>query len=252
MVELKQDETLDDLLIENLKIIQKKKGFRFTLDSVLLAHFATVKSGDRIVDLGTGTGVIPLLLTTRNKKIRIIAVEIQEELVEMARRSVTLNNLEDKITITRGDIKDIHHHLGGGTHTLITANPPYWTVGEGLLSLNRGRAISRHELACNFEDVVKSAGKLLNYQGRFAFIYPSERLLDSFLLLRKYNLEPRRLRFVHSDLARPARYFLLEARKNAPPDLKVLPPLVVYDKNGLYSSEVLEWYGKVEGDSGRK
>lgn len=244
MVDLKPDETLDDLLIQNLKIIQKKGGVRFTLDSVLLAHFATVKSADNIVDLGTGTGVIPLILSTRSKKLRIRAIEIQEELVEMALRSVKMNALEETIAIIQGDIKDIHYKIGGGSYTLVTANPPYWTMGEGILSSHRDRAMSRHEVACDIEDVVRAAGKLLNYQGRFAFIYPAHRFVDTMLLLRKYSLEPRRLRFVHSDLAKPARHFLLEARKSAAPDLKIMPPLVVYEKEGQYSREVLEWYGK--------
>lgn len=244
MVDIKPDETLDDLLIQGLRIIQKKKGFRFTLDSVLLAHFATVKSGDRIVDLGTGTGVIPLLLSTRNKKLKINAIEIQKDLAEMALRSVKMNALEDNITITQGDIKDIHYSIGGGTYTLVTANPPYWSMGGGIVSLCGDRAIARHEVACQMEDVVKAASKLLNYQGRFAFIYPSDRMLDVLLLLRSYSLEPRRLRFIHSDINKPARHFMLEARKNAGPDLKIMPPLVVYHKRGEYSREVLEWYGK--------
>lgn len=244
MVLVKSDETLDDLLIQGLKIIQKKKGFRFTLDSVLLAHFATIKTGDKIADLGTGTGVIPLLLSTRSKKLKINGIEIQEDLAEMAMRTVKMNRLEDTITITRGDIKDIHYGTGGGTHTLVTSNPPYWTVGEGLVSMHNGRAVARHEVACEIEDVIKTAGKLLNYQGRFAFIYPSDKMMDVLQLLRKYSLEPRRLRFIHSNINKPARHFLLEARKNASSDLKILPPLVVYQNTGEYGKEVLEWYGR--------
>lgn len=245
-----EDETLDDLLINNLKVIQKKKGFRFTLDSVLLAHFATVKEEDRVVDLGTGTGVIPLLLSTRARKLLIWGVEIQEEIAEMAERSVRLNGLENSIFIRRGDVRDIHKTLGGGIHTLVKANPPYWTLQEGKPSQLEARAVSRHEVNCALEDIVASAAKLLNYQGRFALIHRSERLCDLLKLLRGHGLEPRRLRFVHSFLAKNAKHVLVEARRNAPAELKVLPPLVVYDRPGKYGKEVLKWYGK-EGEDGK-
>jgi len=244
MVILKTDETLDDLLIKGLKLIQKNKGFRFTLDSVLLAHFASVKEGDRIVDLGTGTGVIPLILSTRVNKYRAWGVELQQEIAEMADRSIRMNNLEDAITIYCGDIRDIHRVLGGGTFTLVTANPPYCSPQEGQPSSLESRALARHELACSLEDVVSGASKLLNYQGRFAFIHRAERLPDAFALLRRNQLEPRRLRFIHAFIDKNARHVLVEARKKAAPDLKVLPPLIVYEKPGRYTREILNWYGK--------
>jgi tRNA1Val (adenine37-N6)-methyltransferase len=241
---LKADETLDELIINNLQLIQKKKGFRFTLDSVLVAHFATLKQNDEIIDLGTGTGVIPLILHARAKNTQIIGVEIQEELAEMAKRSVKLNGLEDAIRIVKGDLRGIHKILGGGKFNLVTANPPYWSSRQGKISPVENRAISRHELTCTLEDVVASAGKLLNYQGRFAIIYPVDNLLNLFVLLRKYHLEPRKIRFIHSFRERPARLLLLEARKSAPAELKVLPPLIIYEKPGQYGAEILSWYGK--------
>jgi tRNA1Val (adenine37-N6)-methyltransferase len=244
MVYLKPNETLDDLLINELKIIQKNKGFRFTLDSVLLAHFATIKEGDRVVDLGTGTGIIPLILSTRSSKLNIYGVEIQEEIVEMACRSVRLNGLEDKITIIQADIKELNQYLEGGSYKLVTANPPYWTLNEGKTSSLQTRAFSRHEIKCVLEDVVAGASKLLNHQGRFAIIHRSERLSDIISLMREYKLEPRRVRFIHSFIDKEAQHVLVEARKNAPPDLKVLPPLIVYERPGKYSIEVLRWYGK--------
>lgn len=241
---IKSDETLDDLIINNLQLIQKKKGFRFTLDSVLLAQFATLKEGDKIVDLGTGTGIIPFILSTRLQNIRIVGIEIQEELVEMANRSVTLNNLGKVIEIVQEDMKSVHKVLGGGKFNLVTANPPYWLPRDGKPSPAESRAISRHELACSLEDVAASASKLLNYQGRFAMIFPSNRLLSVFDLLRHYKLEPRRIRFIHSFYDRSARLMLLEARKNAPAELQVLAPLIIYEKLGHYGAEILAWYGK--------
>lgn len=243
---VKGDETLDDLLINGLQIIQKRGGFRFTLDAVLLAHFISLKEGDRVVDLGTGTGIIPILLTTRLKNIKITGVEIQPEIAEMAARSVEYNMLTDKIRIVEGDLRSIHKSLGGGVFHAVTANPPYGLLGGGLINPQRGKAQARHEISCNLEDVVRAAGKLLNYQGRFALIHRTERLADLFSLLRQYELEPRRLRFIHPYSGKPARHLLLEARKKAPADLQVLPPLVVYEEKGRYNAEILSWYGKGE------
>lgn len=241
---IKADETLDELIINNLQLIQKKTGFRFTLDSVLLAHFATIKEGDQIVDLGTGTGIIPFILSTRVQNVQIVGVEIQKELVEMAKRSVRLNSLGEVITIVQGDLRGIHKVLGGSKFNLVTVNPPYWSPQDGKTSPLVSRAISRHELACSLEDVVDGASKLLNYQGRFALIYPVDRMLSVFELLRCYNLEPRRIRFIHSFYNRAARLMLLEARKNAPAELQVLAPLIIYEKPGHYGAEILAWYGK--------
>jgi tRNA1Val (adenine37-N6)-methyltransferase len=203
-----------------------------------------LKAGDQIVDLGTGTGIIPFILSARLPNLQIIGVEIQQELVEMAQRSVALNTLEAKIEIVQGDLRGIHKVLGGGKFNLVTVNPPYWSPRDGKPSPAESKAISRHELACSLEDVVVSAGKLLNYQGRFVLIFPSERLLNVFDLLRSHKLEPRRIRFVHSFRDRPARLMLLEARKNAPAELQILAPLIIYEKPGQYGAEILAWYGK--------
>lgn len=244
------DETLDDLLINGLQIIQKAEGFRFTLDAVLLAHFVSLKEGDRVVDLGTGTGVIPLLLTTRLKKILVTGVEIQPAMAEMATRSVGLNQLTEKVTILEGDLRNIHKSLGGGIFHVVTANPPYGALGDGLINPEPEKALARHEISCSLEDVVRTASKLLNYQGRFALIHRVERLADLFILLRQYNLEPRRLRFIHPYLGKPARHVLLEARKKAPATLQILSPLVIYDRPGQYNAEILTWYGKEVDSNG--
>lgn len=252
MVVLKDDETLDDLMLHNLRIIQKKNGFRFTLDAVLLGHFATLKANDLVVDLGTGTGVIPFVLSTRAHPQQIIGVELQEELAEMAQRSVAYNGLEEVIRIVRGDLKEIHKVIGGGKYNLVIANPPYWLTEHGRPSPAKDRAVSRHQLECSLEDVVNCASKLLNYQGRFALIYPTARMLDLFALLRSYKMEPRKIRFIHSYQERPAHLMLVEARKSAPADLLVLPPLIIYNKPGEYGAEILGWYGKEVEPNGEK
>ena len=244
MEQIHADETLDELLIDGLQIIQKAGGFRFTLDSVLLAHFISLKENDKLVDLGTGTGIIPLILTSRVKNIKITGIEIQPEIAEMARRSVALNHLSDQIDIMEEDLRGIHKTLGGGIFHAVTANPPYGALGDGLLNPEPAKAQARHEISCSLEEVVLAASKLLNYQGRFALVHRTERLAELFELLRRYQLEPRRLRFIHSYLDKPARHLLLEARKNAPSDLQILPPLVIYDSPGQYTKEILSWYGK--------
>lgn len=251
MVTILPDETLDDLIIGNLKLLQKREGFRFNMDSVLLAHFATVKTGDRIVDLGTGTGVIPLLLSTRLKKGQIVGLEIQPEMAEMAGRSVEMNGLQGLVQIMQGDLRETKKKLPGGTYTLVTANPPYGTLGEGLLNPFWGKALARHEVSCSLEDVIACAGNLLNYQGRFAMIHRVERLLGIIDLLKRYRLEPRRLRFIHPLPNKPAGHVLLEARKQGAPDMKVLPPLFVYERAGKYSTEIMNWYQRGDEMGGK-
>lgn len=241
---LKTDETLDDLLIGDLRLIQKKKGFRFTLDAVLLAHFATVKAEDKVVDLGCGTGIIPLLLQTRHPELQISGLEIQAEIAEMAQRSVQLNGLEETIQIIEGDFRKTEEFLPSGVFNLVTANPPYWEVGSGRVSKCMGQALARHEIACTLEDIVGAARRLLNYQGRLALIYPVDNLVELFLLLRTSNLEPRRLRLLHSFPEDKARLALVEARRGAPVKLQIEAPLFVYEKSGQYSAEISAWYGK--------
>ncbi len=250
MVLINKDETLDDLLTKGLKIIQKSNGFRFTLDSVLLAHFVTLKAGDRVVDLGTGTGVIPLLLAARQEKIQITGVEIQPEIAEMAMRSVALNKLNNKITILEGDLRVIHNVLERGEYQVVTANPPYGILGGGLVNPSYTKAQSRHELTCKLEDIVQAAARLLNYQGRFALIHRVDRLADLLALLRQYDLEPKRMRFIHSFQDRHACHVLLEARRGAATDLEIMSPLIVYREPGIYTAEILRMYGKEEPNVG--
>lgn len=245
MVDIFIDETVNDLLINDLKIIQKSKGFRFTLDSVLLAHFATVKTGDCVIDLGTGTAIIPLLLTTRADKLTVIGVEIQKEMADMAKRTVELNGLSEHISIINQDIGQIRD-IFNKNPSLVIANPPYWCVDEGKISADEGRAKSRHEVIGSLKDFVATASRLLNNQGRFALIQRSERMLETLNILAEYQLTPRRIRFVHSFKHKPARHVMIESKKKAVLNLEVLPPLIVYEKQGQYTEEVLAWYSREE------
>ncbi|ADI25101.1 MULTISPECIES: tRNA1(Val) (adenine(37)-N6)-methyltransferase [Geobacillus] len=238
MVELYEDERLDYLFNEELRIIQSPSVFSFSLDAVLLAHFAymPIQKG-QIVDLCTGNGVIPLLLSRRTKGT-IIGIEIQERLCDMARRSVQYNGLEGQIEIIHGDIKEAPQRIGYSRYDVVTCNPPYFpAVGKDELSKNEHIAIARHEIYCTLEDVIRVSSQLLKQGGKAAFVHRPGRLLDLVTLMRQYRLEPKRLRFVYPKEGKEANMILIEGTKDASPDLKVLPPLVVYDENNEYTEE---------------
>ncbi|QIZ68944.1 tRNA1(Val) (adenine(37)-N6)-methyltransferase [Geobacillus subterraneus] len=238
MVELYGDERLDYLFNEELRIIQSPSVFSFSLDAVLLAHFAylPIQKG-HIVDLCTGNGVIPLLLSQRTKGA-IIGIEIQERLCDMARRSVQYNGLEERIEIIHGDIKDAPQRIGYSRYDVVTCNPPYFpAAGKDELSKNEHLAIARHEIYCTLEDVVRVSSQLLKQGGKAAFVHRPGRLLDIVTLMRQYRLEPKRLRFVYPKAGKEANMILIEGMKDASPDLKVLPPLIVYGEDNEYTEE---------------
>ncbi|MBA2876689.1 tRNA1(Val) (adenine(37)-N6)-methyltransferase [Thermaerobacillus caldiproteolyticus] len=239
MIELYDDERLDYLLNEDMRIIQSPSVFAFSLDAVLLAKFAymPIQKG-QIVDLCTGNGVIPLLLSKRTKG-KIIGVEIQERLYDMARRSVQYNQLEEQIEIIHGDIKDMPRQLGYSKYDVVTCNPPYFpTISADEMNKNRHFAIARHEIYCTLEDVIKVSSQLLKQGGKAAFVHRPGRLLDIVTLMRQYRLEPKRLRFVYPKMAKEANTILIEGIKDGSPDLKILPPLIVYNDHNEYTDEV--------------
>lgn len=245
-IELKGDERLDYLLAEDLRIIQSPSVFAFSLDAVLLANFAylPIQKGN-IMDLCTGNGVIPLLMSKRTNG-KITGVEIQERLYDMAARSVRYNELEDRIRMLHGDLKDMPSLLGHGIFDVVTCNPPYFiTPVNGNMNTNEYFAIARHELLCNLEDVMKVSSQLLKQGGKAAFVHRPDRLLDILTFMRKYRIEPKRLRFVYPNQKKEANTILVEGIKNGKPYLKTLPPLYVYNKNNEYTDEVREiLYGK--------
>lgn len=241
MVEIRENETIDDLILGGLKIIQKNSGFRFSLDAVLLAHFVAVKKGSKIIDLGTGTGVIPLILTTRAQELEITGIEIQKEVAQMAKRSMDLNHL-DMVRIINTDLRNMgQEHYG--RYDVVISNPPYLPLNQGKISPSEEIAISRHEIKCSLEELIKSAGKFLKNQGKFALVHRAERLAEIISLLKLYTLEPKRIRFIHPYQAKPANLLLVEAIKGASPGLTVHTPLVVYKDDGTYAKEILEYYG---------
>ena len=235
------DETLTDLQVGNLKVLQKKQGFRFAIDAVLLAHFAPLKPSWRVCDLASGSGVIPLLLTTRSHDLAIDAVELQPSLAEMAQRSLLLNALEN-IRVHQADLRTLPPSWQGA-YQLVTCNPPCFPLGAGKLSPLPEIALARHELACTLADVVTCAARLLKSGGHFCLIHRPERLSELLLLCQGAHLAPRRLRLVHPEARANANLLLLDAVKDARPDLRVEAPLIIYSAPGQYSPEMRSLYG---------
>lgn len=235
-------EIIDDIGY-GLKIIQRQKGFKFGIDAVLLSHFTTIKKQDKIVDLGTGSGIIPLLLYgIHHGDITITGIEIQKVYAEMAQRSVKLNGLEGHIRIINADLKDAPDMLGCENFDVVVTNPPYRKASVGKVSPSDERAIARHELLCSLEDVIKASARLLKYSGRFAMVHLPERLPEIIFLLKKYRLEPKRLRLVYPYSQSPPNLLLIECVKGGKPQLNILPPLIVYRDDGHYTDEILNIY----------
>ncbi|MFJ8237947.1 tRNA1(Val) (adenine(37)-N6)-methyltransferase [Ureibacillus sp. NPDC094379] len=243
---LKEDERLDYLLAENLRIIQSPSVFSFSLDAVLLSRFVSVPiHRGKIVDLCSGNGVIPLFLSARTKA-EIIGVEIQERLFDMAERSIRYNELEHQIGMVHGDVKDAPMHLGIEKFDVVTCNPPYFLAHEmSDKNLSEHYAIARHEIRLTLEEAIYSTSRLLKQGGKAAFVHRPGRLLDIVTLMRANRLEPKRIQFVYPKFGKEANTLLIEAIKDGKPDLKVLPPLYVYGEDNQYTAEVSEiLYGK--------
>lgn len=246
MVNLKDDERLDYLLAENLRIIQSPSVFAFSLDAVLLARFVYVPiQKGNLIDLCSGNGVIPLFLSARTKG-KITGVEIQERLYDMAVRSIDYNRLQDRLTMIHGDIKEMPKQLGFGQFDVVTCNPPYFiTPSKEEINPNEHLAIARHEILCTLEDAVKASSQLVRQGGKVAFVHRPGRFLDMITLMRAYRLEPKRIQFVYPKQGKEANTLLVEAIKDGSPDLKILPPLFVYNEENEYTPEIREiLYGK--------
>ncbi|MFS0638412.1 tRNA1(Val) (adenine(37)-N6)-methyltransferase [Mesobacillus foraminis] len=246
MVNLKGDERLDFLLAEELRIIQSPSVFAFSLDAVLLARFVYVPiQKGKLIDLCSGNGVIPLFLSTRTKGT-IVGVEIQERLHDMAVRSIQYNQLDDRLSMIHGDIKEMPKILGHAKFDVVTCNPPYFqTPATREINENEHLAIARHEILCTLEDAIKSASQLVRQGGKVAFVHRPGRLIDMIELMRKYRLEPKRIQLVYPKAGKEANTLLVEAIKDGSPDLKIENPLIVYNEENEYTPEIREiLYGK--------
>lgn len=242
-VQLKGKERLDELHRNGYQIIQDPERFCFGMDAVLLAGFTKVKPGEKVLDLGTGTGILPILLEARTEGISFTGLEIQPDSADMASRSVRLNHLEEKVRIVTGDIKEADRLFGAGSYHVVTCNPPYMTDMHGLKNPNEAKAIARHEILCTLEDVVSQAAKLLMPNGRFYLVHRPFRLAEIITCLCAHALEPKRMRLVHSYADRDPNMVLIEALRGGRSGMTVEKPLVIFEKPGTYRDEICEIYG---------
>ena len=238
-----EDERIDDLQRNGYRIIQKKKCFCFGMDAVLLSGFAQVKEGEMAVDLGTGTGIIPILLEAKTKGRHFTGLEIQEEVAEMANRSVRLNHLEDRVDIVRGDIKEASRLFGKASFDVVTSNPPYMNDNHGLKNPDLPKAIARHEVFCTLDDVCREASLLLKTGGRFYMVHRPHRLAEIITALKNYKLEPKRMKLVHPFIDKDSNMVLIEAVRGGKSMMKVEAPIIVYQKPGVYTQEIYDIYG---------
>lgn len=244
-IQLKENERIDDLEFKNLKIIQNKEGFCFGIDSVLLADFAkNIKKGANVLDLGTGTGIISILLCGKTDLNSITGVEIQNEVAEMANRSSKLNKLEKKFKVLNDNILNLINIYDNQSFDVIVTNPPYKKKNTGIINENEKKIISRHEITATLEDFIKVSSDLLKDKGEIYMVHRPDRLVDIFSLMRNNKLEPKILRMVYSNKNKEPKLLLIKGIKNAKPFLKIEKNLYIYDGDGNYTEEIMKIYNK--------
>ncbi len=245
MENILENERIDDLEYKGLKIIQNKDGFCFGIDSILLSDFASeIKRNSKVIDLGTGTGIIGIMLCAKTELSQMVGVEIQKEVYDMAKRSIKLNKLQHKFEIINDNIKNLENIIEMGTFDAVVTNPPYKKVGTGITNENHKKLLSRHEITANLEDFIKVSAKLLKDKGNLYMVHRPDRLVDIIEHLRKYKLEPKKIRFIEPSIGKEANLILIKATKNAKPFLKIEKTLYVYKENGEYTNEILKIYNK--------
>lgn len=242
-IELLENERIDELHRNGYFIIQNPDKFCFGMDAVLLSGFAKVKQKETAIDLGTGTGIIPILLEAKTEGMHFTGLEIQPESANMARRSVLYNHLEDKISIEIGNIKDASKQFGASSFHVVTTNPPYMTGHHGLTNSNEAKAIARHEILCTLEDVIRESARLLKPQGRFYMVHRPFRLAEIMVLMHQYKLEPKRMQFVYPFVDKEPNMVLIEGLRGGNPRITVEKPLIVYKEPGIYTDEIYDIYG---------
>ncbi len=236
-------ERIDDLQRNGLKIIQDTGRFCFGMDAVLLSGFANAKPGEKVLDMGTGTGILPLLMSAKTEAEHFSALEIQPESADMARRSVAMNSLEEKIDIVTGDIKEASRVFGKASFDVVTVNPPYMTAGHGEKNPEDAKAIARHEILCTLEDVVREAAAVLKTNGRIYMVHKPFRLAEIISVMQKYRLEPKELRVVYPYVDKEPNMVLIAAVKGGKSGINVDRPLIIYKEKDVYTDEIKEKYG---------
>lgn len=245
-IKLNENERIDDLEYKNLKIVQDKDGFCFGIDSVLLSDFAKeIRSKSIVLDLGTGNGVLGILLCGKTNLSKIYGVEIQEDIATIAQKSINLNKLNNRFEIINDNIKNLNSYFKNDSIDAIISNPPYKKDNSGLKNESQKKLIARHEITANLEDFISVSSKLLKSNGSLYMVHRPERLADLFYLLKKYKLEPKKLKFVQSFTNSKPKFFLIKATKNANSFLNVEQPLIIYNSDGNYTDEILKIYNKI-------
>lgn len=245
-IKLNENERIDDLEYKNLKIVQDKDGFCFGIDSVLLSDFAKeIRSKSIVLDLGTGNGVLGILLCGKTNLSKIYGVEIQEDIANIAQKSINLNKLNNRFEIINDNIKNLNSYFKNDSIDAIISNPPYKKDNSGLKNESQKKLIARHEITANLEDFISVSSKLLKSNGSLYMVHRPERLADLFYLLKKYKLEPKKLRFVQSFTNSKPKFFLIKATKNANSFLNIEQPLIIYNSDGNYTDEILKIYNKI-------
>lgn len=242
-INLKPEERLDDLQVNGYEIIQHPGKFCFGMDAVLLSNFARVKKGERVLDLGTGTGIIPILMTAKTDGEAFVGLEIQEESADMARRSVSHNQLDEKVEIVTGDIKEAANIFGLASFDVITTNPPYMIGQHGIANESDTKAIARHEVLCTLDDILRESARILKPRGRFYMVHRPFRLAEILSKMVEVGIEPKRMRMVHPFIDKEPNMVLIEGMRGANSRMTVERPLIVYKEVGVYSDELLGEYG---------
>ena len=237
------NERLDDLQCKGYYIIQDPKRFCFGIDAVLLSGFAKAKRGEKVLDLGTGTGIIPILMEAKTNAAHLTGLEIQPDSADMAFRSVKYNHLEDKIDIVQGDIKQASEIFGNDSFEVVTTNPPHMIEQHGIQNPDDAMTIARHEVCCNLEDIIRESSRILKQGGRFYMVHRPFRLAEIFSKMVEHKIEPKRMRLVYPYIDKEPNMVLVEGMRGAKPRMTVEPPLIVYEKNGEYTKELLQMYG---------
>lgn len=242
-IDLKPGERLDDLQLKGYEIIQHPGRFCFGMDAVLLSAFARVKTGECVLDLGTGTGILPILLAGKTNGKHFTGLEIQPESAEMASRSVLHNELQERVSIVEGDIKEASSIFGVDSFDVVTTNPPYMIGGHGLANPESAKAIARHEVLCTLDDILRESARVLKANGKFFMVHRPFRLAEILNGMSQFGIEPKRMRLVYPHIDKEPNMVLVEGIRGAKPRMTVEPPLIVYEKDGSYTEELLKCYG---------
>jgi tRNA1Val (adenine37-N6)-methyltransferase len=244
-IHVREDEKLDELFDGRLRIIQKKEGYRFSIDAILLAHFASYISADSIIDLGTGSGIIPLILAKRTSAPTIVGVEVQEAMADMAERTIKLNGFADRVSILHEDLRSLRSRFDASSFDMVVSNPPYYPIDEGRINPDEEKAIARHEIMAKAEDVTGISHHLVRPSGLVVIIFPARRMVDLLLKLRESGLEPKLLQIIYSNKHDEGKLVIVESIKRGNPEIEIKRPFFIYADEGGYSKEMQRIYDEI-------